>query len=167
MKTNTKRGLAAGLIAGSLALTGLATSTISQFEGRKLQAYQDIVHVWTICDGETNGVHKGQTKTPAECDQILAKNLVIYENGIDRCLTWAVPGESKVAFLSLAYNIGVGAFCSSSVVRKANAGDVPGACESILAFNKGRIAGILVVIPGLDKRRHAERDLCIAGTKAA
>lgn len=148
-----------GLIAGSVALTMLATGVISQFEGRELRAYKDIVGVWTICDGETKGVKPGDTATPAECDSMLAKNLVIYEQGLDRCLTAPVPGKSKVAFLSWTYNVGIGAACKSTLVRKANAGDIRGACDQLLVWDKagGR------VVKGLTNRRKAERELCLEG----
>lgn len=148
-----------GLIAASLALVALATATISQFEGRELRAYRDIVGVWTICDGETKGVKPGDVATPAECDSMLAKNLVLYENGIDKCLTAAVPGKTKVAFLSLAYNVGTGAFCKSTLVKKANAGDLKGACDQLLVWVRagGRF------VQGLHNRRVAERVLCYDG----
>lgn len=148
-----------GLIAGSIALTALATGVISQFEGRELRAYQDIVKVWTICDGETRGVKPGDVATPAECDAMLARNLVKYEAGLDKCLTYPVPGKTKVAFLSWAYNVGVGAACKSTLVRKANAGDLIGACNELLKWDKagGR------VVNGLTKRRQAERTLCLEG----
>lgn len=146
-----------GLIAGSIALTALATGVISQFEGRELRAYQDIVNVWTICDGETKGVKPGDVATPAECDAMLARNLVVYEAGLDRCLTAPVPGKTKVAFLSWTYNVGVGAACKSTLVRKANAGDLVGACNELLKWDKagGRVVG------GLTTRRKAERVLCL------
>jgi GH24 family phage-related lysozyme (muramidase) len=152
MKKSTK-----GLIAGSVALTALATGTISYWEGRELRAYRDIVGVWTICDGETKGVRPGQTATPAECDSMLARNLVVYESGLDRCLTGAVPGKAKVAFLSWTYNVGVGAACGSTLVKKANAGDVRGACNELLKWDK---AGGKTV-RGLTRRRQAERAMCL------
>lgn len=152
MKRNIK-----GLIAGSAALVALATGTISYFEGRELRAYKDIVGVWTICDGETKGVEKGETATPAECDAMLAQNLRTYEAGLDRCLVGFVPGQAKVAFLSWTYNVGIGAACGSTLVRKANAGDLVGACNELLKWNRagGR------VVRGLTIRREAERKLCL------
>jgi lysozyme len=152
-----------GLVAGSMGLMALATSVVMNFEGRELQAYQDIVNVWTICDGETKGVKRGDTATPAECDKMLAKNLVAYEQRLDRCLVAPVPGKAKVAFLSWAYNVGTGAACSSTLVRKANAGDVRGACDELLRWDKagGR------VVRGLTNRRIAERKLCLEGLGAS
>lgn len=157
MKRGTK-----GLIAGSVALTALATSSISFYEGRSLRAYQDIVNVWTICDGETKGVKPGDVATPAQCDAMLAKNLVVYEAGLDRCLTAEVPGVVKVQFLSWAYNVGVGAACGSTLVRKANAGDLKGACNELLKWDRagGRI------VRGLTIRRQAENKACLGGLSA-
>ena len=154
MKRNIK-----GLIAGSVALTALATGTVSYFEGRELRAYQDIVGVWTICDGETKGVGPGQVATPDECDSMLARNLRQYEAGLDKCLTGHVPGEAKVALLSWTYNVGVGAACSSTLVKLANAGDLVGACDQLLRWNRagGR------EVRGLTNRRKAEREMCIGG----
>lgn len=155
MKASTTKGL----IAGSIALTGLATLTISQFEGRELRAYRDIVGVWTICDGETKGVHEGQVATPAECDTKLAQNLVSYERGLDRCLVAPLPGETKVAFLSWAYNVGLGAACDSTLVKLANTGATIAACDQLMRWNRagGR------EVKGLTDRRSAERMLCRKG----
>lgn len=146
-----------GLVAGSALLTALATGFVAHWEGRSLTAYQDVVGVWTICYGETKGVKRGDTATPAECSQKLATELKAYEAGLDRCLLVAVPGPVKVAFLSWTYNVGVGAACSSTLVRKANAGDLRGACNELPRWNK---AGGLVW-PGLSRRRAAEQQMCL------
>ena len=61
------------------------------------------------------------------------------------------------AFLSLAYNIGPGAFCGSTLVRKLNAEDYAGACAEILRWDK---AGGKTVA-GLTKRRQAEYRQCM------
>ena len=62
------------------------------------------------------------------------------------------------AFLSLAYNIGPGAFAKSSALRKFNEGDKRGAADAILLWNKagGR------VLAGLTRRREAERALFLS-----
>ena len=63
-----------------------------------------------------------------------------------------------MACVDAAYNIGVGAFCGSSMARRANAGDMVGACDPLLMWNKGggkRCAG--------RRAGTAERDLCLGG----
>lgn len=154
MKTRTK-----GLVAGSGALLALAIAFIGGWEGLELRAYRDIVNVWTICYGETSGVRPGQTATKSECDTQLARQIGEFEARLDACLIAPVPGKAKVAFVSWAYNVGTGAACSSTLVRKANAGDVRGACDELLKWN--RAGG--KPVQGLTNRRQAERTLCLEG----
>lgn len=143
------------------AITGVAIALIGGFEGVRTKAYRDIVGVPTICFGETRGVKMGDTKTMAQCKQMLADGLVEFETSMRRCLKApdAIPDKPYVAFLSLSWNIGTGAFCKSTTARLANAGDLRGACNAITKFNRagGR------VIQGLVGRRNAERKLCLEG----
>lgn len=148
------------------ALTGaglLAVALVGGWEGMRTKAYRDIVGVPTVCFGETRGVKMGDEYTPDECRQMLGDGLVEFEQGIQRCLTQpaAIPDKVYVASLSLAYNIGTGAFCRSTVARRLNDGDYRGACDAIPAFNRagGR------VIQGLVNRRKAERELCLQGAR--
>ncbi len=66
-------------------------------------------------------------------------------------------------FMLAAYNIGAGAFCGSSMSRRAQAGDLAGASDALLMWNKARVDGVLQVVRGLDRRRAAERTLCLQG----
>ncbi len=66
------------------------------------------------------------------------------------------------ALLSLAYNIGAGALLTSLLLAKFNAGDIPGAADQFLAFDKARIGGALTTLPGLAARRRRERALFLA-----
>jgi len=148
---------------GAVVLTAIGVfiaTFVGGWEGKRNRAYKDIVGVATICYGETRGVEMGDVKTDAECLAMLGDALVEFEQGMRKCLGSAadtVPDSTYVAFLSLAYNIGTGAFCRSTVVRRATTGDVRGACDAILAFNR---AGGRVVY-GLQRRRAAERELCL------
>lgn len=151
-----------------------AVAFIGGWEGRSLKAYPDIVGVWTICFGSTKGVQPGQTKTPEECDALLARDITSHEIGMRRCLRNpgrtlkdrlggesddVIPSGAYVAFVSLAFNIGVAGFCKSSLPRLIDAGDIEVACNKLPAFNRagGR------VVQGLVNRRAAERKLCLEG----
>lgn len=151
-----KKG-SAGLVA--------AIALIGTWEGVRTVAYKDIVGVPTVCFGETRGVKMGDRYTMEECRTMLGDGIAEFEQGIRKCLKApdAVPEKVYVSFLSVAYNIGQGAFCGSSMARKANAGDYRGACEALLAWNKagGR------VVQGLVNRRKDERRICLSGLKAA
>lgn len=145
-------GVGAGVIAAAVAI-------IAPWEGRELRAYRDIVGVPTICYGETRGVRMGDVATPAECETRLARAVVEYATGIAPCLPAVLPDKTRAAFVSAAYNVGVSAFCGSSMSRRAKAGDLAGACDALLLWNKagGR------VVQGLVNRRKAERELCLSG----
>lgn len=123
-------------------------------EGDRLIAYRDSVGVWTISVGVTTAsglikVVPGLTITQAQSDALFATAVEKYVAPVRAALSRAVPQEFFDACCSLAYNIGPVAFAHSSVVRKANAGDMAGAIEAFLMWNKPA-----AIIP----RRQAERD---------
>lgn len=151
-----KRAAGTSSAAASIAL---AVAFIAPWEGQELRAYRDIVGVPTICFGETRGVKMGDTATPAECQTMLAKGVAEFAEGIRPCLPPALPDKTRAAFISAAYNVGVAGFCGSSMSRRAKAGDLRGACDALLMWNKagGR------EVRGLTRRRTAERALCLAG----
>lgn len=142
------------LMAGAVALVGA-------WEGVKTVAYKDIVGVPTVCFGETRGVKMGDRYTMDECRAMLGDALVEFETNMRKCLKApdSIPDKPYTAFLSLSYNIGTGAFCGSTVARKANEGDLKGACNAIPAWNRagGR------VVKGLVNRRAEEQKICLEG----
>ncbi|PZU93108.1 MAG: lysozyme [Chelatococcus sp.] len=140
------------------AAAALAISVVGGFEGLRQTAYRDVVGVPTICYGETRGVTMGMSATKAECDAMLLKGLQEFEQGVLGCTTVEMPVKRQVAMVSFAYNVGVGAYCKSSVARLLNGGQTRAACDALLKWNK---AGG-VVFPGLTRRRQAERELCLA-----
>ena len=92
---------------------------------------------------------------------MLSKGVAQFESAIRPCLPATLPDKTRAAFISLAYNIGSGGFCASSISKRALAGDMIGACNAVMLYNKaGRP---LKVIKGLTNRRTAERALCLEG----
>lgn len=140
-----------------------AVALVAGWEGLRLTAYSDAVGVPTICYGETRGVRLGDRRSRAECDRMLLASLRRHEAGMRRCLARpdSIPAKSYVAFVSLTYNIGVGAFCRSTARKRLDLGDVEGACNAATWFNKagGR------VLRGLVNRRKAEHRLCLEGVR--
>ena len=158
-KKSPRRGLLA--IVGATAAAVLLAFTPVQ-EGRVLKTYRDIGGVLTYCDGATENAQAGKTYTPAECDAQLDRDLERHAAGIAQCVPMdRLTDGQKVAFVDAAFNIGVSAFCGSSMARKAKAGDMAGACDALLLWNRagGR------EVAGLTKRRQRERDLCMKGLK--
>lgn len=150
-----------GRLKKGAAITSLAIALVGGFEGLRTVAYRDVVGVPTVCFGETRGVKMGDRYSADECKAMLGDGLRDFEDGMRKCLAApnSIPDKPYVAFISLSYNIGVRAFCGSSVARLANGGDLKAACNAITAWNKagGR------VIAGLIKRRAEERKLCLEG----
>lgn len=144
-------------------LLGLAASavfaipTVKLLEGRSLDPYQDIVKVWTVCDGETNV--KMRRYSNAECDAMTQRSLTRYGDAILSCITVPISARQHAAFSSFSYNVGVQAFCKSSLVKKLNAGDYEGACRGMYAwvYAGGKR------VQGLANRRDVEVRLCLSG----
>lgn len=145
------------------ALAAAAVALVGGFEGLRTYAYRDPIGIPTICFGETRGVKMGDRATPAECKSMLRDRLAEFETGMTKCIREPdrVPDPSFAAFLSFTYNVGEGAFCKSTLVRKLNAGDLRGACNELSKWD--RAAGIR--LPGLTKRRQEEHALCLQGVK--
>lgn len=141
------------------ALAAAAVALVGGFEGLRTYAYRDPVGIPTLCFGETRGVKMGDKATPTECKAMLADRLVEFETGMMKCVKAPLPDKSFTAFLSFTYNVGTGAFCKSTLARKLNSGDLRGACDELLKWD--RAAGIR--LPGLTKRRMQERAICLQG----
>lgn len=148
------------LVAGSAA-TAMAIALVGAWEGLRTEAYLDIVDVPTVCYGETRGVKLGDRYTRAECDEMLIRGLRDFEAGMRACLTKPdeIRDEVYVSMVSATFNVGIGGFCGSSMARRLNAGDVAGACDALLMWNKAKGK----VVKGLTNRRQDERRLCLKG----
>lgn len=139
---------------------------VKEFEGLELHAYRDPVGVVTIGYGYTNragfgpGVEMGDVWTEEQADNMLWKGLEVFANQIRPMFKREATPNQFGAFLSLAYNIGPGAFGKSTALRRFNAGDDEGAAEALTWFNK---AGGKV-LRGLVRRREAERALFLTDT---
>lgn len=144
----------------SLMLSALVMIGIANHERFVGHTYKDAVGVNTIGYGTTAGVKPGQTITPERALVRLGQDVGSFEKDMKACLPADLPLHQYEwdAYVSLAYNIGSGAFCRSSIVRKLKQAppDYAGACESILLFNK---AGGKV-LKGLVVRRQTEYKLC-------
>lgn len=140
-------------------------------EGLRLKAYRDCVGIWTNGYGHTGRaggppVRPGDVWTQAYAEQVLAADLRVFERGVATALKDArfpVLQREFDALVDLAFNIGLGAFKSSSLLRAYLAGDKARVAEKFLDWNQ---AGGKV-IPGLVVRRKRERAWFIDGRLGA
>ena len=156
-----KRTSIAGMILAAATLVGIATQ-----EGYRETAYIPVPgDVPTIGFGSTKDVRMGDKTTPVRSLVRLMEEVdSVYVAGVKKCVTVPLHQHEFSAYVSLAYNIGVGAFC-----RKAQPGKPPNlidlinaeryeeACERIEAFKYGPGRKVL---NGLVKRRAEERAIC-------
>lgn len=142
---------------GSLAGTTLVAS-VALWEGTEYKPYYDVVGVLTVCNGYTGpDIIPGKTYGKQECDRLLKKELTEHGLGVLKCTKVPLNQNQYDSLTSFTYNVGVGAYCKSTLLRKLNAGDYTGACRELPKWNK---AGGKVYA-GLTKRRAAEMALCL------
>lgn len=136
-----------------------AVNIIKKWEGLKLEAYPDPATggaPWTIGYGATGpGIVKGVRWTQRQAEDRLAIDIDRFMKGVRSVVKGKVRDTELAAMTSLAYNIGVSAFKSSTLLRKFNAGDKEGAANQFPRWNK---AGGKVM-RGLTNRRLDEQAL--------
>lgn len=148
-------------------ITKKGIDLMKEFEGLRLEAYQDIVGVWTI--GYGNTYYEDGTRVKKGDKITKERALDLYTNIMNRFsdqVRNAIVNPDRIsdtqfsAMVSLAYNIGIGAFKGSTLLRKVNANPCdPTIPNEFLRWNK---AGGKIV-NGLTRRRQAEADLYTNG----
>ena len=178
MSSLTKKLLSWG-VGGVIAVSG--AYLVAPWESTKNQAYRDMVGIPTICAGYTIGVKMGDYKTDEECEEILAKELTHFNTQMKKSVKVPLPEHMEVAYTSLVWNIGVGAWNSSTLLKKLNNREYEEACKQILRWNKvtvpptqasvyqkrGEVCTQLssgnfsCTVKGLTNRREAEYKVCM------
>ena len=146
------------LVVGALSLSAAGLVGIAGYEGYSDEAYIPITgDVPTIGYGSTTDVQMGDTITPPKALERLMRDVGVAESAIGRCVKVPLYQHEYDAFASFAYNIGSEAFCSSTLVRKLNAGDYSGACQELKrwVYVDGR------KVQGLVNRRDEEYKTCM------
>lgn len=133
---------------------------IKEFEGRKLTAYLCPANVWTIGYGHTTAagspiVRQGMRITEEEADAILRRDLVRYENGVERLVKVPLNQSQFDALVSFCFNVGEGALGKSTLLRRLNRGEYDSVPSELMKWTRGGGKEL----PGLVRRRRAEAKL--------
>lgn len=123
---------------------------IKQFEGCILEAYKCPAGVWTIGYGHTAGVTQGQKITQAQADAFLVEDLAKFEKKVEKYSKYSWRQNEFDALVSFAYNVGSIDQLTANGARSRQV-----IAEKMLLYNKSKG----VVLPGLTRRREAERKL--------
>lgn len=146
----------------------IAVAFICGHEGESLKSYEDVVGVWTICNGVTTGVKPGQTKTKAECDEFTQSTVGRFMAGVSGRLRVPVAPETLAAHTSFAYNIGLAGYDLSATLRLTNAGRIADGCRAMISWHTAGGKDCRVRennCYGVITRRQDEINLCLEGLK--
>ena len=132
---------------------------VQEFEGCRLDAYRCPAGIPTIGYGATGpDIRMGMVWTQEQADARLVEDLARFADGVERLVEVDLSDNQFAAIVSFAFNVGLGALRDSTLLRKLNAGDYLGAADQLPRWNKGGGR----VLPGLTRRRAAERDLFLS-----
>lgn len=92
----------------------------------------------TVGFGSTEGVQLGDRTTPVAAAVRALQDSQKYEGAMKRCVRVPLHQAEYDLYSHMAYNIGPSAFCNSTMVRRLNEENYPGACAQILEWKKFR-----------------------------
>lgn len=140
-------------------MNNVAIDIIKKFEGVRLTAYLCPAGIPTIGYGHTSGVKLGQTITQKQADDMLLRDIELYEqqilSNIGQKIYLGLSENQKAAIISFVFNIGIGNFSKSTLKKKLLKLDIIGTADEFLkwSFAGGK------KLRGLETRRIAEREL--------
>lgn len=135
----------------------LATGLITRYEGFEPKPYKDPVGIWTIGYGFTSLKNSPITvNTPLMSQEEalieLKARLLLLNQQLNVICFEPLTDHQRAALLSFTYNIGIGAFQGSTLLKYLNDGAYGAAASEFLLWTHSK--GI--TLPGLVKRREAE-----------
>lgn len=140
---------------------------LRQWEGLRLEAYQDVAGVWTIGYGSTAGVREGQVITTMEALRRLKIDLYGAEHSVETLVEVPLTDNQFSALVSFVYNVGREAFKRSTLLKKLNKGDYASVPLELAKWTKAKVNGKLQYVDGLANRRAAEAGLWAKGAFVA
>ena len=154
MKGRTKAALA------------LAVGIAMPAEGLRQVAYHDPVGILTVCYGATGDVDPSRVYSLDECRARLDADMLEAIGHVERCVP-GLPTPMLAAWADAVFNLGPRIVCdksASTAARLLAAGHRIEACHQLPRWNKSQVAGVMVSLPGLTKRRAKEMRLCLSET---
>lgn len=117
----------------------------------------------TVCNGVTGaGVVAGRYYTPADCYRLERARYIQAERDAARLLRYwpTYDAFAQATFVDFVWNKGPQALEGSTMRAKANRGDLQGACRESPRWNRGTVAGVSTVLPGLQLRGDSNGEIC-------
>jgi lysozyme len=149
-----EEGIMADVNGLSYSANGLALT--QQFEGLRLDAYQDSAGVWTIGYGHTGSdVHSGLAISEEQAGDLLVTDVASAVSSVNRLVTVSLTQNQFDTLVDFVFDVGSGNFASSTLLRELNAGNAALAVEQFVRWDHAHG----VVVRGLLRRRLAEAQL--------
>lgn len=143
--------------------TSEAVTLIKEFEGFESRAYIDTDGTPVIGYGLSRVAGKpvrvGDRISPQQADLALNNHLQEIYRELDRIVKVRLSDRQLGALASIAFNVGTNAIERSTLIEKINHRDYVGAADEFLRWDKANVNGRLLQLPGLTRRRQAERQL--------
>jgi lysozyme len=137
---------------------------IKSFESLALDSYVCPAGKLTIGYGHTGSdVREGMHVTAEQAEATLRQDLVRFENAVNTAVTAPLRQSQFDALVCFTFNVGAGNFGSSTLLKLLNQRDYAGAANEFLRWDHGGGK----VLPGLTRRREAERALFLQPTETA
>lgn len=146
------------------AAAAIATLIATSAEGLRQYAYADPIGLLTVCYGSTTDVQRGKKYSLEECKARLDADMLKAVRQVETCQP-GLPENVLAAFADAVYNMGPTIACNterSTAARLLMQDNYAAACEQLPKWAKARVMGQMVELPGLKKRREAERLLCLS-----
>lgn len=133
---------------------------IRVFEGLNTKAYKCPAGVWTIGYGHTGpDVKEGQTITKDQAELLLSQDLGAVGRQVEHALDGMRVNQNQFdALCSFTFNLGIGRLEASTLLKKLKTGDIDGAANEFLRWNRANGQ----ILEGLNRRRQSERRLFLA-----
>lgn len=155
------------------AIVAAAAAIAMPAEGLYRTAYYDPPGILTACWGHTGAdVKKGVRYSLEQCNVWLDEDMGRAVDQVERCQP-GLPDPVLIAFADAVFNLGPTIACNTQrstaarlLVAARSHGDYSLACNQLPRWDKAKVAGFMVSLPGLTKRRAKERDVCLTWREA-
>lgn len=125
-------------------------------EALRLDAYQDDAGIWTIGYGHTATAREGMRITEDKADELLERDLRRFVASVNAEVKREVTQCQFDALVSFAFNVGIHAFRTSTMLEELNAGAYHKVPTELMRWNKVTVHGQKRISAGLVYRRVAE-----------
>ncbi len=133
---------------------------IKNYEKLELKTYQDEAGVWTVGYGHTGkNIVKNMTITQSQADSFLSNDLSKFESTVNQYVKVPLSQNQFDALVAFSYNIGMGGFKNSTLLKLLNNSDYEGASLEFQKWNKITINGEKKTSDGLSVRRYDEENI--------